>query len=373
MSMLVRRFLDRLAQGSPEERAEIVRALARVYVEVELDDEQRTDIERTFLVILDDPAPRVRRALAQAIAPASRAPRSLVRALLADRPDIAEPLLRSSPLLADEDLVALVDGFDEAQRMAVAGRPHVGVPLSAALIEVSGPRCCLALLENPGAMIASSSFRRLVERHRRDGSVRNALLERDDLPPVLRQMLVDGLSEELQESPLILAYLSRDKTRRILSDARDKAAVELAGSCGEKALRQHVAALHDADRLGPTVLIRALAGGNLPLVAEALSLLADLPLRRVQALLQDPSDASLRSIWRRAGLPAFALPPFTRLLQACQRGARPGEADVEAALHLCRDAVEEGSEMVRHALSRLAHEHALMAARAGTGGYFHAA
>lgn len=371
--MPVRRFLDRLATGTAEERAEVVQALVRAYLEADLGAHERAEIEKTFIVLLDDPAPRVRRALATAIAPAPSAPRSLIRALLADRADVAEPLLRNSPLLADGDLIALVDGFDDKQRLAVASRPSVSVPLAAALVEVSGPKSCLALLDNPGASIASSSFRRLVERHRRDPTVRSALLERDDLPPALRQMLVDGISEELQDSPLVTAFLSPEKTRRILADARDKAAVELAAGCQGKALRQHVEGLHAERRLGATVMLRAVVDGNISMIAEALSVLARVPVPRATALLHETSEPALRALWRKSGLPAFALKPFVRLLAGWRRSGSAEESDLEAALEICRDATEEGSDAVRQVLARLAHERATAAAREETGGYFSAA
>lgn len=371
--MLVRRFLERLAKASPPERADIVRALVRVYFEVDLDEQQRAEVERTFMVILDDPAPRVRRALSEAIAPARYAPRSLVRALLADRADIAEPLLRNSPLLADDDLVTLVDGFEEPQRLSVASRPAVGVALSAALVEVAEPQTCLALLENPGATIAASTFRRLVERHRRDSGVRTALLERDDLPVVLRQMLVDGVSEELEASPLVMAFLSPEKTQRILSDARDQAAVDLAADCDPRALRQHVEALHADGRLGAAMLVRAAAAGNPAMLAEALSILARVPPARAATLLHGKSRSALRALWKRAGLAAFALDPFVGLLPSACEGKAAGEADLESAYALCRHATEEGSEALRQLLSRLAREQARAAARMETGGYFNAA
>ncbi len=190
---------------------------------------------------------------------------------------------------------------------------------------------------------------------------------------MLRQRLVDGLSEELEESALVMAYLSPERTQRILSDARDKAAVELAAGCDAKALRQHVEALYAESRLGPALLMRAVVAGNLALAAEALALLGRVPTKRVVALLAGGSESALRTLWLRAGLPAFALAPFARLLAGCRGGRCPNDHEMESALLMCRDSTDAGSDRVRQVLSRLAHERAVETARLETGGHFVAA
>ena len=70
--MLVRRFLGRLSKSEPRERAEIVQALVRVYLEAGLDDENRRHATTALTTILDNPAPRVRRAMSSWRLPRTR-------------------------------------------------------------------------------------------------------------------------------------------------------------------------------------------------------------------------------------------------------------------------------------------------------------
>ena len=59
-------------------------------------------------MLLDDPSPLVRRALADALAASPSAPPAIVLALAADQPQIAAPVLALSPLFVDADLVDAV-------------------------------------------------------------------------------------------------------------------------------------------------------------------------------------------------------------------------------------------------------------------------
>ena len=59
-------------------------------------------------MLLDDPSPLVRQALAEALAYSPEAPASVVYALAAEQPQISAIVLEHSPLLIDADLVDAV-------------------------------------------------------------------------------------------------------------------------------------------------------------------------------------------------------------------------------------------------------------------------
>lgn len=381
--MLVRRFLDRLSKADPSQRAEIVRALVRVYVEVPLDAENRSAATTALLAVLDDPSPRVRRALAEAFGYCSRAPRPVIRGLAEDLPDISTIVLARSPLLSEAELVDYAGAGCERRREAIASRPDVGVGLAAALIEVSGPRACLALLANPSAAIAASSLRRLVERYRSDPRVREVLLARSDLPVTLRQMLIDGLSEALGELVLERDWLSPQRTRKVLADARDRAVIDLASGCRDAHRGALVAMLAAEGRLTPVLIIRALAMGDRRFVEEALSHLSRTPVKRVIALMQD-NRAGFGALYRKSGLAAGALPAIRAMIEVLRDQpddgttlgrARMGRAMLERALTAVGGDALTGGQVDEFAalLGRLATEAAREEARAESGGYFRAA
>ena len=380
--MLVKRFLDKLSKAAPAERVDIVRAFVRVYLEVPLDAENREAAATALVAILDDPAPRVRRAMAEALCSAGEAPAMVIRALADDQPDIAAVVLSRSPLLSDAELVDRVGAGCARLQCAVADRPTIGIGLAAAIVEVSGPEACLHLLDNPGASIGIGTLNRLVDRHRDDPAVRNALLERPDLPVTLRQKLIDGLSDALGALISLREWVSPERAEKLVGEARERSVVELALECEDDRLKPYVKMLLGEGRITPAVLIRALALGNVRFVEEALSALSGMPVRRVVALLNDRSGRGLDALFRRIGLSADALSALRAVLEVMREEApdgswrhqqRLGRTMLERALTRHR-AFSAGEVDAFFALiSRLSAEAARREARGETGGYFRAA
>ncbi len=380
--MLVRRFLDRLSQGSPAERAEIVRALVRVYLEVPLDIQNKADAVTALTAILDDPSARVRRAMAEGLADAPEAPRVIVRAFVEDQADIADIVLSRSPVLTESELVDIVGGGYERARVAIAARPQVSVGLAAAIAEVAGPEACVMLLDNPGATITLSALRRMVERHRHDAVVRNALLERPELPLTLRQKLIDGLSEALGELVAFHDWLPPERARKVMSDVRDRAVIDLAMTCEPGRLRPLVEMLVAEKRITPALMIRALCLGNVRLFEESLSVMSGAPVKRVLALLDDRSGRGLAALFRKAGLPQASLPALRAVILAMREEApdgswrhqaRIGQRMLERALTLHQSFADGEVDEFFALLGRLSADAAREEARSETGGYFRAA
>src|ERR1700728_759571 len=114
--MIVRHFLQWVRTAPAGERAEASSALARAYLYSDLSSDDRAAAEGAMLMLLDDPWPLVRRALADALAASPDAPPAIIFALAGDQPSIAAPVLALSPLFVDADLVdAVATGTPEVQ------------------------------------------------------------------------------------------------------------------------------------------------------------------------------------------------------------------------------------------------------------------
>src|ERR1051325_10329047 len=101
--MIVRQFLQWVRGAPPGERADATSALARDYLLSDLSRDDLAAAEGAMIMMLDDPSPLVRRALADVFASAQKAPPIIVHALAADQPEIATPVLERSPLLLEAD------------------------------------------------------------------------------------------------------------------------------------------------------------------------------------------------------------------------------------------------------------------------------
>src|SRR5215216_1962756 len=163
--MIVRHFLQWVRTAAAGERADATSALARTLLYSDLSADDRIAAEGALVMLLDDPSPLVRRAMAEALAASPDAPPSVIMALAADQPQIASLVLERSPLLLDTDLVDSVGCGDTVTQSAIARRPDLPRSVAAAIAEVGTPDACLALMDNDSAEIASFSLDRMVERH----------------------------------------------------------------------------------------------------------------------------------------------------------------------------------------------------------------
>ena len=226
--MIVRQFLQWVRTAQPGDRADATSALARAYLHSDLSPDDRAAAEGAMIMLLDDPSPLVRRALAEVFASSQNAPPVIVDALAADQPQIAVPILSRSPLLLEADLIDLVaTGRTEAQT-AIAGRAMLPRSIAAAIAEVGSAEACLALLENPDADIAPFSIDRMVERFGHLAPIRENLLARDDLPMPTRQALLSKLSQTLAGFVTARHWLGSEHAEHAAKDACERATVALA-------------------------------------------------------------------------------------------------------------------------------------------------
>lgn len=301
--MIVQHFLKWIDTARVSERAAAANALARAYIVSEMSFEDRCAAEAALTLLLDDPSPKVRKAMAEALALSPRAPQQIVAALANDQPEIAAPVLALSPLLSDHDLIDLVaSGSDEAQKW-IASRARVSMALSAAIAEVACARACVDLVGNSGAEIASLSFRRMAERLGHEPELREALIADRRLPGETRHMLLMKLGEALKEAPLVRALMGPARAERVMREACTRASLTLIETTSREEYGALVEHLRIRGDLTAAFLIRAVAYGRIDFFGTALVALAGQQEGRVRALLASGRDIALAALFRAARLP----------------------------------------------------------------------
>jgi len=370
--MIVRQFLHWMRSAPAAERGDATSALARAYLYSDLSPDDRAAAEGALIMLLDDPSPLVRTELARALAFSEQAPPPVILGLAADQPEVASWVLEHSPLLVDADLVdAVATGGPQAQA-AIANRNNLPCAVSAALAEVATAEACLVLIENPSAEIVPFSLDRIVARYGHLAAIREAMLERDDLPAPTRQALVAKLSETLAGFVAAREWLERDRAERVAKEACEKATVTLAAVAPETEIRPLIHHLRESGQLNAGLVLRALLSGNVEMFEEALAELSDLPLARVSALVHDKGITGFRALFERAGLPASTYPAFREAVEAMREGGFAGDTGgamrlkrrmVERVLTRCADESDVDIEPLLTLLRRFAAEAAREEAR----------
>jgi uncharacterized protein (DUF2336 family) len=322
--MIVRQFLQWVRGASPGDRADATSALARAYLYSDLSADDLAAAEGAMIMLLDDPSPLVRQALAEVFASAQKAPPVVVHALAADQPQVAVPILLRSPLLLEEDLIDLVaTGHPEAQA-AIAGRALLPRSIAAAIAEVACAPACLALLENPDADIAPFSIDRIIERFGHLAAMREILMARSDLTMAMRQALLAKLSQTLAGFVTARQWLGSAHAEYAAKEACERATVALAAETPYDEVAALVQHLRQSGQLTAGMMLRGLLSGNVVLFEEALAELSGMPLDRVTGYIHDKNISGFRALYRKAGLPDAAYPAFREAVAAMREGVLAG-------------------------------------------------
>ncbi len=315
-------FFSFLQSPDPHQRSLAVQVMGRAFLAGELDEYAHKSLVRGLTAILDDTDISVRQALAEAMADADNPPRHIVHSLCRDHFDVAKPLIERSTAISDNELVDLVGEGTEIVRLTIAARADLRSAVAAAVAEVGDRDTCMVLIENSDATIADISFVRLAKRFCADSEMRAALLARHDTPIDVRHGLLAMLSDELGSLIVGRDWMAPERARLVIREACEKATIEFTEAADDEAQRALVAHLSVSGRLTPGLLMRALAIGNLQIVAEALALLSGLPVKRVLRLLHDRRAATMFALLSNAGLPKAVYHGFllsVRTVVECQK------------------------------------------------------
>ncbi|WP_420961831.1 DUF2336 domain-containing protein [Brucella sp. IR073] len=300
--MIIRHFLKWMGEASVAQRRAAASALARTYLQSTLPTGERQAAEAALTLLLDDPSPKVRAALAEALSLSHDAPLPIVLALANEQVEISGFIIARSPLLRDIDLIDRVATGDEPAQRLIAMRPEVSFALSAAIAEVAAPAACVDLLRNSAAEIAPSALRRMAERLGSHADLREVLLERMDLPADARHLLAVRIGEALAEMPLVAATMGKGRAERVAHEVCTKVSLEIADQsphADHAALVEHLRA---RGSLTTAFIIRAVAHGRIDFFGAILVSLSGQPGHRVGAILGRGRDAALVALFRSAGL-----------------------------------------------------------------------
>jgi uncharacterized protein (DUF2336 family) len=330
--MNANQFLQCLRNASTGERAEATGALARAYLYSDLSADDHIAAEAAMLMLLDDPSPLVHRALADALAPSSKAPPAVIYALAADQPQIAAPVLALSPLFVDADLVDAVATNSSVVQTAIASRAALPRSVAAALAEIGSAEACLTLLENRDADIAPCSIDRIAERHGHLAAIREPLLARDDISTATRHMLLTKLANTVAGFVAARGWMDVEKAQHLARDACEKATVTLASELSGGEIGLLIRHLRESGQLTASLILRALLSGHIALFEEAVAELAGLPVGRVTGLVSNGSAVAVSALLERAGLPPSTSPAFKEAIATMREGVLLGESGDAARL-----------------------------------------
>jgi uncharacterized protein (DUF2336 family) len=297
-----------------DERAAAAHKLCRSMDRAELDETGRAAAHKILRMLAEDAAELVRRAMAVTLKASDLIPRDVARRLAADVDSVALPLINFSPVFTDEDLIEIVQAGSAVRQTAVAARPAVSRDVAAAVAEVGCVQAVRTLAANDNADIAEPALARCIDRFGGSAEVVAAMAYRQALPLSVTERLIELASDAVREHLVTRHAVAPETAIRLAAFGRERATVDLVDQASSHAdLARFAGSLNARKALTASLLLRALARGQMGLFEHGLAELAGTPHPRAWLMIHDAGPLGLKAIYDRAGLPP-------RLFQAFRAG-----------------------------------------------------
>lgn len=322
---------------TPAGRGALFRSVSEVLLAsgASLSERERTEAGAILEALLREVEADLRAALAQGLARRNDVPRSLVMALAADEIVVAEPILASSPLLGDDELIELIRTRSQEHRLVIAARPGIAERVTDALVQTGEELVVERLIRNPDAHLSQKAIEYLVAESQRVDRFREPLLRRADLPTHLAARMYHWVSEALRREILARHPIDPATLDQAIAATAPTRPTDGEGE-GEAALRlAHQLALRARTKgiLNDRFVLQNLRAGHVAIAAAALAELAAVKPEQARRYLLDPTGEALVLCCRAADFPLPAAVSMAAMATKAHDRAPPrplGNADIAA-------------------------------------------
>jgi uncharacterized protein (DUF2336 family) len=182
--------------------------------------------DAVFVSLMATCSVSARARLSERLAPVERGPqRAILRLAFDDNIMVARPVLRLSPLLLDEQLLAIATVKSPEHLLAICDRKEIGAPVTDVILSRADGDITIALASNPGARFSAAGQERLMAQALDDGELYDILIERSDLAEKVRRL---DLGADADARTRVMACLDAGRT----DDALAEVAAELGVAAG---------------------------------------------------------------------------------------------------------------------------------------------
>ena len=291
-----------LNERSPVARAALAAKVGAVY-EGELRPAERALAEDIFKRMLQDIDVRVRQAVSDSLKANPRVPRDVAMTIANDVAEVAVPMLSSSMVFTDQDLIEIVRSRPATHQIAIAGRPAVSEQVSDSLIETGNPDVATTVLRNPGADVSEEGYGKVIDFFSGEEMVMEAVVDRPVLPSRISERLVTIVSEHLRLRLALEQQIAPDIAEATILQSRERVTFELwPTEMDPTEVFDLIEHLFIRDRLTDSLIMRAVCEGDFVFFTAALARRAHIFPENAWALIHDENELGLAPLCEQAGL-----------------------------------------------------------------------
>jgi uncharacterized protein (DUF2336 family) len=283
----------------------------------------------------------IRISLAERLADDPNAPHDLILMLADDSIEVARPLIARSPLISDEDALALIANADLARHEAFAARPHIGEPVTEVLSKSEAETVLVTLVRNVTARIGSTTYTTLVEKSRQYASLQAPLVYRRDLPKELAEQMSAWCSDALKGYIAKNFRMSLDDIGSAVAkaEATVRAPAPAVKAAPAESAQRLVDKLASAGQLKAGFLLRVLHQGQGDLFDLGFARMMELPVEAMRRALYQEGPKTVALACRAAGIDRCVFTTVYNLSRQIHGTkamlSADDKADVEAVFNTC--------------------------------------
>jgi uncharacterized protein (DUF2336 family) len=220
-------------------------------------------------------------------------------------------------VFSDEDLAEIVRVGGPVRQCAIAKRPVLSEVVTTTIAEVGVSEAVQSACDNRGAAFSERGLQAAIDRFTASETVLASIALRNALPASVTERLVTLVTGELRERLISGHEMTPQTALAVAIGTRERASLDLVEQAARAAdLPAFVAHLRRGQRLTASLMLRALANGQMGFFEWGLAELSGVPHHRTWLMVHDAGELGLKAIYERAGLPGRLLPAFRAAVDA---------------------------------------------------------
>ncbi|MCF6302773.1 MAG: DUF2336 domain-containing protein [Devosiaceae bacterium] len=295
-------FLALSHSANSDQRGEAAHMVATAFVEHTGPEDERAALYASVLGFLDDPSVKVRACLAFGLLHSDLAPRMVMLALVKDAPIIARAVVQYSPVLIDVDLTGIANESGSRVLMALVERKQISERLIQAIVQRGEKESLARILSRNDIEFSTEILAKIVKNHGSNAKIRGKLFARKELPGFCRMKLVEEVKKSLFASRIVKGAMAPDRLARLMRDALDSATTRIGEEAALNGESGFTLQMHEEDRINTRILLHSLVHGHVLFFADCISLIADMPGKKVFTLLEHGSRVALNALFCQCGM-----------------------------------------------------------------------
>lgn len=288
-------------------RLDVSKKIASCYGTDTLSQQESVIAEQIFRLLVRDTELSIRKQMSEHLKVSQMLPRDIALTMAADVAEVALPMLESSKVLSDQDLMDLIAASpDSARHMAIAKREEVSEKVVSSILEHNTDAAVACVLaRNEGARMNEENMQLLIERYNDLPQVMDVLASRPSLPVNIAEKVVAHVSEQLKMHVAKTYHVGLDALAVPVQQSREAATLGLIReNISDTEMQKLVEQLVTFDRLTPSLLIAALAQGYVNFFVMCFAMLANIPPENAARLMRDKGGLGFRALYNKAAMPA---------------------------------------------------------------------